>query len=47
MIYIITVTLIRMSNSFIRQYNLDDEAYIGCIELFYNTGENVQPTDEN
>ena len=46
-IYVITVTLIRMSNSFIRQYNLDDEAYIGCIELFYNTGENVQPTDEN
>ena len=46
-IYIITETLISISNSFIRQYNLDDEAYIGCIELFYNTGEYVQPTDEN
>lgn len=33
-IYVITATLIRISNSFIRQYNLDDEAYIGCIELF-------------
>jgi len=33
-IYIITETLISISNSFIRQYNLDDEAYIGCIELF-------------
>lgn len=33
-IYIITETLVSISNSFIRQYNLDDEAYIGCIELF-------------
>ena len=33
-IYVITETLISISNSFIRQYNLDDEAYIGCIELF-------------
>lgn len=33
-IYVITLTLISISNSFIHQENLDDEAYIGCIELF-------------
>ena len=36
LIYIITVTLISISNSFNHQYNLDEEAYIGCKDLFKN-----------